>query len=365
MRGRDLSQDSFFSYGSLEERIPADHALRPIRRMVDAALRGMSRQFSSLYAAQGRPSIPPERLLRALLLMVLYSIRSERRLMEELDYNLLYRWFVGLNQEQAVWDATTFSKSRERFIDGEIAARFFAEVMGQAQAEGLVSEEHFSVDGTLIEAWASQKSFRRKDDDVTPPAEEGSNPTVNFRGEKRSNATHQSTTDPQCRLARKSDGQPARLAYCGSVLIENRHGLVVDTELLPADGTAERDAALRMAERIGGDGRVTLAADKGYDTQGVVRELRQMNVTPHVAQNQTGRRRSAIDGRTTRYIGYRISQQRRKVVEEFFGWLKTVAGQRKTKYRGLWRVGWIFTFAAAAYNLVRLRNLVAETVPAA
>jgi transposase len=365
VRGRDVSQDSFFSYGSLEERIPACHPLRPIRRMVDEALRGMSRTFAGVYAKQGRPSIAPEKLLRALLLMVLYSIRSERRLMEELDYNLLYRWFVGLNQDEPVWDATTFSKNRERFIDGEIADRFFRQVLTQAETQKLVSEEHFSVDGTLIEAWASQKSFRRKDEDAPPPDDGSCNPTVNFRGERRSNATHQSTTDPQCRLARKADGQEAKLAYCGTVMIENRNGLVVDAELFPADGTAERDAALIMAERIDGGKRVTLAGDKGYDTKDFVAELRRMNVTPHVAQNVSPRRRSAIDQRTTRHEGYRISQQRRKVVEEFFGWLKTVAGQRKTKYRGLWRVGWIFTFAAAAYNLVRMRNLTGAAIPAA
>ena len=325
----------------------------------------MSRTFAAIYAKQGRPSLAPEKLLRALLLMVLYSIRSERRLMEELDYNLLYRWFVGLNQDEPVWDATTFSKNRERFIDGEIAERFFRQVLAQAHAEKLVSEEHFSVDGTLIEAWASQKSFRRKDEDTPPPEDDSGNPTVNFHGEKRSNQTHQSTTDPECRLARKGDGKESKLAFCGNILIENRNGLVVDTELLAANGTAERDAALLMAERIDGDKRVTLAGDKGYDTKDFVAELRQMNVTPHVAQNVSARRSSAIDGRTTRHEGYRISQRRRKVVEEFFGWLKTVAGQRKTKYRGLWKVGWIFTFAAAAYNLVRMRNLVGAAIQAA
>ena len=325
----------------------------------------MSRKFATIYAKQGRPSIAPEKLLRALLLMVLYSIRSERRLIEELDYNLLYRWFVGLSQDESVWDATTFSKNRERFIDGEIAERFFQQVLTQARADKLVSEEHFSVDGTLIEAWASQKSFRPKDEDAPPPDDDSGNPTVNFHGEKRSNRTHQSTTDPECRLARKGRGKESKLAYCGNILIENRNGLVVDTELLPANGTAERDAALMMAERIEGDKRVTLAGDKGYDTKDFVAELRQINVTPHVAQNVSPRRSSAIDGRTTRHEGYRISQRRRKVVEEFFGWLKTVAGQRKTKYRGLWKVGWIFTFTAAAYNLVRMRNLVSAALQAA
>lgn len=365
MRGQDNSQDSLFSYGSLEQRIPASHPLRPIRVTVDGVLRRLGSHFADLYSPKGRPSVPPEKLLRALLVMVLYSVRSERRLMEELEYNLLYRWFVGLGQDEPVWDATTFSKNRERFIDGAVARRFFDEVLTAAKASNLVSSEHFSVDGTLIEAWASQKSFRRKEGGAPPSDDDPGNPTVNFRGEKRSNATHESTTDPESRLARKGNGQEARLAYCGNVIIENRHGLVVDAELLQANGTAERDAALLMAERIPGDGRVTLAGDKGYDTRDFVAELRQMNVTPHVAQNASGNRRSAIDGRTTRHAGYEISQRRRKVVEEFFGWLKTVAGQRKTKYRGLWRVGWAFTLAAAAYNLVRMRNLLASPVGSA
>lgn len=363
MRGEDISQDSLFSYGSLEQRIPASHPLRPIRMTVDGVLRELDPHFADLYAPKGRPSIPPEKLLRALLVMVLYSIRSERRLVEELAYNLLYRWFVGLGQDEPVWDATTFSKNRERFIDGEVARLFFDEVLNAARRSNLVSSEHFSVDGTLIEAWASQKSFRRKEEAGAPPSDDDpGNPTVNFRGEKRSNATHESTTDADARLARKGNGQEARLAYCGNVMIENRNGLVIETELLQANGTAERDAALLMAERIPGDGRVTLAGDKGYDTKDFVAELRQMNVTPHVAQNESANRRSAIDGRTTRHAGYAISQRRRKVVEEFFGWLKTVAGQRKTKYRGLWRVGWAFTLAAAAYNLVRMRNLLASPV---
>jgi transposase len=350
----------------LEQRIPASHPLRPIRITVDEALRKLGADFAALYSPKGRPSVPPEKLLRALLVMVLYSVRSERRLMEELEYNLLYRWFVGLGQAETVWDVTTFSKNRERFIDGEVARRFFDEVLTAARTANLVSSEHFSVDGTLIEAWASQKSFRRKEESGAPPSDDDpDNPTVNFRGEKRSNATHESKTDPDSRLARKGNGQEARLAYCGNVMIENRHGLVVDAELLQANGTAERDAALLMTERIPGDGRVTLAGDKGYDTKDFVAELRQMNVTPHVAQNAYANRRSAIDGRTTRHAGYGISQRRRKVVEEFFGWLKTVAGQRKTKYRGLWRVGWAFTLAAAAYNLVRMRNLLASPVGSA
>jgi transposase len=366
VRGEDTSQDSLFSYGSLEERIPQTHPLRPIREMVGETLRGQSPQFSKLYARIGRPSIAPEKLLRALLLMVLYSIRSERRLMEELEYNFLYRWFVGMGVDEPVWDASVFCKNRERFIDGAIARRFFDQVLKQARTRQLVSEEHFSVDGTLIEAWASLKSFQPKEEQgPKPPADDPGNPTVDFRGEKRRNDTHESKTDPDARLARKGNGQEAKLAYCGNVMIENRHGLVVDVELLQANGTAERDAALLMAERIAGEDRVTVAGDKGYDTKEFVKELRGMNVTPHVAQNTNRPGGSAIDRRTSRHAGYRVSQQRRKIVEEVFGWMKTIGGQKKTKYRGLWRVGWIFTFAAAAYNLVRMRTLATVAVPAA
>jgi transposase len=358
MRGIDESQDSLFSYGGLEERIPAGHPLRPIRQMADEALRAMDPDFSRLYSPIGRPSIPPEQQLRALLVMVLYSIRSERRLMEELSYNLLYRWFVGLGVEEAVWDVTVFTKNRERFIDGEIARKFFYETVEQARAQDVISAEHFTVDGTLIEAWASQKSFRPKDEPKGGPGEDDpGNPTVNFRGEKRSNQTHQSTTDADARLARKANGQEAKLAFCGNVMTENRNGLVVETELEIAGGTAERDAALEMVDRIEGDHQITVAADKAYDTQDFVRLAREKGATPHVAQNTNRAGGSAIDGRTTRHAGYQISQRKRKLVEEVFGWLKTVAGQRKTKYRGIWRVGWIFTFAAAAYNLVRMRNL--------
>jgi transposase len=313
----------------------------------------------------GRPSIAPEKLLRALLLMVLYTIRSERRLMEELEYNFLYRWFVGLGMDEAVWDATVFCKNRERFIDGEVARLFFDAVVEEASAADLLSQEHFSVDGTLIEAWASLKSFRPKGERNSEPPDDPGNPTVNFHGEKRSNETHESTTDPDARLARKGNGKEARLCYSGNVMIENRNGLVVDAELMQASGTAEREAALWMAERIPGTDRVTLAGDKGYDTRDFVAELREMAVTPHVAQNTARSGGSAIDGRTTRHAGYLMSQRRRKIVEEFFGWLKTVAGQRKTKYRGIWRVGWAFTFAAAAYNLVRMRNLLTTPVQAA
>ena len=358
MRGTDTQQSGMFSYLSPEERVPEKHPLRAIRGMTDEVLKGLSAKFNELYSATGRPSIAPEKLLRALLLQILYTVRSERLLMEQLQYNLLFRWFVGLNMEEPVWVATVFTKNRERLLEGEIADLFFAGVLAQARAADLLSDEHFSVDGTLIEAWASQKSFQRKEQSEKPPVDDPGNPTVDFHGERRSNDTHESTTDADARLARKSGGHEAKLAYCGNVLIENRNGLVVDTELLQANGTAERDAALLMAERIAGRQRVTVAADKGYDTQEFVREIRGMNVTPHVAQNDKRRGGSAIDERTTRHAGYKVSQVKRKRIEEVFGWLKTVGMLRKTRHRGVHKVGWVFTFAAAAYNLVRMRNLV-------
>src|SRR5438067_5558933 len=307
MRGHDYQQSSMYSYLSPEQRVPADHPLRPIREITDRALKGLSRKFGAMYATTGRPSIAPEKLLRALLLQVLYTVRSERQLMEQLEYNLLFRWFVGLNMDEPVWVPTVFSKNRDRLLEADIAERFFEEVLKQAREADLLSDEHFSVDGTLIEAWASQKSFQRKDRGNEPPADDPGNPTVDFHGEKRSNDTHESTTDADARLARKSGGHEAKLAYCGNVLIENRNGLVVDAELLQANGTAERDAALLMAERIEGSKRVTVAADKGYDTKEFVREMRGMHVTPHVAQNDQRRGGSAIDGRTTRQAGYKVS----------------------------------------------------------
>lgn len=354
-----------FSYLSPDERVPANHPLRPIRTMADVVLNGLSKQFDELYAENGRPSIAPEKLLRALLLQVLYTIRCERLLMEQLAYNLLFRWFIGLNMDEAVWVPTVFSKNRDRLLEGDIARAFFEGVLEQARTAGLLSDEHFSVDGTLIEAWASQKSFRRKDETAAPPNDDPGNATVDFHGEKRSNETHESVTDPDARLARKSGGHEAKLAYCGNVLIENRNGLVVDTELFQANGTAERDAALVMAERLAGAQRVTLAADKGYDTKEFVAETRRMNVTPHVAQNERRPGGSAIDARTTQHKGYKVSQRKRKRIEEVFGWLKTVGALRKTRHRGVFKVGWVFTFAAAAYNLVRMRNLLTPVVPAA
>jgi len=362
MRGFDNQQSAMYSYLSPEQRVPADHPLRPIREMVDRALKGLSRRFNEIYSATGRPSIPPEKLLRALLLQVLYTVRSERLLMEQLEYNLLFRWFVGLNMDEPVWVPTVFSKNRDRLLEGDVAERFFDGVLGQAREADLLSDEHFSVDGTLIEAWASQKSFQRKDRGEEPPADDPGNPTMNFHGEKRSNDTHESTTDADARLARKSGGHEAKLAYCGNVLIENRNGLVVDTELLQCNGTAERDAAMLMAERLDGANRVTLGADKGYDTKEFVKEMRGINVTPQVAQNNNRPGGSAIDERTTRHAGYPVSQQKRKRIEEVFGWLKTVASLRKTRHRGVQKVGWVFTFAAAAYNLVRMRNLLTPAV---
>ena len=362
MRGHDYQQSAMYSYLSPEQRVPADHPLRPIREITDRALKGLSRKFNAIYATTGRPSIAPEKLLRALLLQVLYTVRSERLLMEQLEYNLLFRWFIGLNMEEPVWVPTVFSKNRDRLLEGDIAERFFEEVLKQAREADLLSDEHFSVDGTLIEAWASQKSFQRKDGENGPPPDDPGNPTVNFHGEKRSNATHESTTDPDARLARKSGGHEAKLAYCGNVLIENRNGLAVDTELLQCNGTAERDAAMLMTERIEGKGRVTLAGDKGYDTKDFVKEMRRLNVTPHVSQNERRPGGSAIDDRTTRHAGYKISQQKRKCIEEVFGWLKTVGALRKTRHRGVFKVGWVFTFAAAAYNLVRMRNLLTPAV---
>lgn len=333
--------------------------------MADIALKALSPVFDQMYAAFGRPSIAPEKLLRALLLQVLYTIRSERMLMEQLEYNLLFRWFVGLNVDEPVWVPSVFSKNRDRLMEGDIAQRFFDQVLAQAEGAGLTSDEHFSVDGTLIEAWASQKSFQRKDQPEQPPPDDPGNPTVDFRGEKRSNDTHESTTDPDARLARKSGGHESKLAYCGNAMIENRNGLVVDTELMQPSGTAERDAAMLMAERIDGTERVTVAADKAYDTKDFVAVMRELNVTPHVSQNEKRPGGSAINRRTTRHSGYAVSQRKRKRIEEVFGWMKTVGMLRKTRHRGIFKVGWVFTFTAAAYNLVRMRNLLFPALPSA
>ncbi len=358
MRSKDIQHTQIWTTVSTEDLVPSDHPLREIRVMVNAALDELSPAFAKLYSAFGRPSIAPEKQLRAILLQMLYTVRSERQLMEQLRYNMLFRWFVGLSIDERVWDVTVFTKNRERFLNGEIAERFFQAVLAQARAAGLLSDEHFTVDGTLIEAWASHKSFQPKDDQDPPTGEDaGSNPSVDFKGTKRSNDTHQSTTDPDARLYRKSKNTGAYLGYLGHALMENRNGLVVDGRLTSATGTAEREAALEMIDRLGGSGRITLGADKGYDTADFVDDLRSRGVTPHVAQNTTNRR-SAIDERTARHDGYKISQRKRKRVEEIFGWQKVVGGIRKVKVRGLDHVGSVFTYALAAFNLVRMRKLV-------
>jgi transposase len=354
MRGDDNLQEGIFSYISPEKRVPADHPLRPIRKMVDEILKEMSPQFAKLYSNVGRPSIAPERSLRSLLLQIFYSVRSERMLIEQLQYNLLFRWFVGMEMDEEVWNHAVFSKNRERLLNEEIAEAFFRRVIERAKP--FMSDEHFTVDGTLIEAWASQKSFRRKDERGNPPEAGGD---VDFHGEKRKNETHASTTDPDARLFKKSKGSEAKLSYLGHVLMENRNGLLVQTFLTEANGRAEREAAMLMAEAIPGGKRVTLGGDKNYDTQEFVRELRGMNITPHVAQNDTNRS-SAIDQRTTRQAGYEMSQRKRKRVEQSFGWMKMVGMLRKVKLRGMDKVGWLFTFTGAAYNLCRLRNLMAR-----
>jgi transposase len=324
--------------------------------MVDEALREMHGEFSRMYSSMGRPSIPPERLLRASLLQILYGIRSERMLMEQMDYNLLFRWFVGLSMDDPVWDPTTFSKNRDRFLCGDVSRKFMDRVLVQARREELLSDEHFTVDGTLIEAWASVKSVKPRDGGGQPPPGGGRNPSVEFRGENRTNETHGSTTDPEARLYRKAKGKETKLCYMGHAMMENRHGLVTDTEVTQATGTAEREAAVDMVSMVSGNGRITVGGDKAFDTKEFVRKIREIGVTAHVAQNTSGRR-SAIDGRTTRHPGYEVSQRVRKRVEEIFGWVKTAAGMRKTRYRGVRKVGWMFTLAAAAYNLVRMRNL--------
>jgi len=357
MRGIDYQQGDMFSYLSPEQRVRQDHPLRAVRAMTDEILERMSPLFDAMYAEGGRPSIPPEKLLRAQLLQMLYSVRSERLLMEEIDYSILYRWFVGLNLDERAWDATSFTKNRDRLLEAAVAKEFLAQVVERAGAAGLVSDEHFTVDGTLLEAWASLKGFQAKDKQDAPPDDPG-NPTVDFHGQERSNETHESKTDPDALLARKGKGKEAKLSYNGNLLVENRNGLIVNAELLQANGRAERDAALLMLEQIPGDSRITVGGDKGFDTAEFVEQCRHMNVTPHVAQNDGRRGGSAIDARTTRHAGYKVSQKKRKRIEECFGWLKDIALLRKLKHRGLFKVAWIFTFAAAAYNLVRMRKLI-------
>ena len=366
MRGGDIKTESLFSYVSCEARVPPDHPLRPIRAIVDEALEVLSPEFAALYSPIGRPSIPPEKLLRALLVQVFYSVRSERQLMEQLDYNLMFRWFVGLSMDAPIWDVTVFTKNRDRLLAGDIAAKFMAAVLNQPRVKALLSQEHFSVDGTLIEAWASMKSFKPKDDGKGGGDADGGGRTKaagrnverDFRGEKRGNDTHASTTDPDARLYKKAQGQAAKLCHMGHLLMENRQGLIVDAVLTHATGTAEREAALTMLERLQGRHRVTLGADKAYDVADFIAKLRKINVTPHVAQN-TANRRSAIDGRTTRHPGYAVSLRIRKRIEEAFGWMKTCGGVRKARHCGKERVGWTFTLTAAACNLVSLPKLLA------
>jgi len=384
MRGSDDQTASLFSYLSCEARVPLDHPLRLIRAVVDEALEVLSPGFDGIYAQAGRPSIAPEKLLRALLLQAFYSVRSERQLMEQLDYNLLFRWFVGLSMDAPVWDASTFSKNRDRLLKGDVAQNMLAAIIAQPRVKALMSDDHFSVDGTLIQAWASQKSFQPKPpsdsggggggsptpgrspntEPANVPASAGRNQERDWRGQKRSNETHASVTDPDARLARKSNGQSSILAYAGHVVMENRNGLVARVCLTHASGTAERDAALTMMDTLGSRRRITLAADKGYDAAAFVTALRRRRITPHIAPDthltKTGkRRRSEINGRTTRHAGYTISQCIRKRIEEVFGWVKSAAGFRQTKHRGRDRVGWCFALATTAYNLIRLPRLLA------
>jgi len=358
MRGTDRETGKLFSYASPESLVPQDHPLRPIRAVVNAALECLSPRFEEIYAQEGRPSIAPEKLLRALLLQALFTIRSERQLMQQITYNMLFRWFVGLAMDVAVWDVTVFTKNRERLLQGDIAREFLAAILVDPQVRPLLSSEHFSVDGTLIEAWASMKSFRPKDGSGEPPAP-GRNGERDFHGEKRSNETHASSTDPEARLYKKSPGSAARLCHMGHVVMENRNGLMVAAEMTAATGTAEREAAVAMVEDLADGQPMTMGADKAYDTGDFVAEMRRLGVTPHVSQNSNARR-SAIDGRTTRHPGYAISVRVRKRIEEVFGWIKTVGGLRKTRHRGTALVGWMFTLAAAAYNVVRISKLLAD-----
>jgi transposase len=366
MRGQDDRSEGFFSYIRLEERVPADHPLRPIRALADEALGSLNKRFEGLYSSMGRPSIPPEMLLRATLLQAFFSVRSERMLMEQINYNLLFRWFVGLPMDAEVWHPTVFSHNRDRVMQADVAHEFLAALLALPAVKKLLSSEHFSVDGTLIDAWASMKSFRPKDGSGEPPAP-GRNGERNFHKEKRSNETHASTTDPDARLYRKADGRESRLCFMGHVLMENRNGLAVDATLTCATGTAEREATFAMLDRRQPDRRITLGADKAYDVTAFVDDLRGRQVTPHIAINGAVSklgvvRKTAVDGRTTRHAGYQVSQICRKRIEEVFGWIKAQAGFAKIKVRGCAKAKAVFTFAVAAYNLVRLPKLLAATL---
>jgi transposase len=355
MRGSDEQTSHMFSYVVPEHRVRQDHPLRAIRRMTDEVLATLSPRFDRMYSEMGRPSIPPEQLLRALLLQSLYTIRSERLLMEDIDYSILFRWLVGLGMDEEIWSPTTFSKNRDRLLEGDVSAAFFDAVVDQARQAGVLSDEHFTVDGTLLEAWASLKSFRPHEARPSEPPDDPGNPTINFHGESRRNDTHQSTTDPDARLARKGPGREAKLSYAGHVLLDNRHGLVANVCVTAATGTAERDAALLLLREA--PDATTVGGDKGFDVRSFVDGVRALGVTPHVAHKD---KYSAIDGRTTRSDGYAISQRKRKLIEQVFGWMKTIGGLRKLRHRGGELVDWIVTFTAAAYNLIRLRTLLAR-----
>src|SRR3954468_12087502 len=360
MRGSDAVAGSLFSYVDLEKRVRADHPLRVIRGIVNATLVELSGAFDALYSPFGRESIPPERLLRALLLQAFYSIRSERQLVERIEFDLLFRWFVGLGVDDPVWDATSFTKNRDRLLEGDVALKFLSTMLAQPKVKALLSTEHFSVDGTLLEAWASTKSFQPKDGSGPPP-DGGRNGEQDFHGQKRSNDTHASTTDPDARLYRKGRGKEAKLSFMGHALMENRNGLIVGAVATRASGHAERLAALHLVEpHADRPQKVTLAGDKGFDTQDFVAELREINVTPHVAQNTNGRR-SAIDGRTTRHPGYAISLRIRKRIEEAFGWAKTIGGLARPMLRGVKKLDFKFTLIMAAYDLIKFPRLIGVT----
>lgn len=351
-----------FSVIPIDSWIEEKHPLRAIAALVEPILESLSKDFDAIYSSTGRPSIPPEQLLKALLLQVLYTLRSEKQLLEHLRFNLLYRWFVGLAPDSRIWDETVFSKNRDRLLNGDIASKFFQKVLEIADAGGLVSNDHFSVDGTQIQAWASHKSFQPKDEGKKPGDGDGDsgNPSIDFHGERRTNDTHESKTDPESRLYKKSKGSEAKLSYLGHALMENRNGLIVEARVTEANGTAERDAAMGMAMNISTEHRKTIGADKAYDTNDFVGVMGALNVTPHVAQNTERRGGSAIDERTTRHAGYDVSQKKRKLIEEVFGWLKTVGPMRRPHFRGLKRMSWWFKFSVAVYNLVRIRNLTVQ-----
>lgn len=358
MRGADTKQSSMLCLMSPETLVPADHPIRRVKKLADEALAELSPTFDAMYAATGRPSIPPERLLKATLLMALYSVRSERQLCEQLAYNMLFRWFLDMDMVEPGIDHSTFTRNRERLLAHDVAAKFFDIVVAQAKRAKLMSSEHFTVDGTLIEAWASLKSFKKKDGDKKDPPDDPGNPTVDFHGEKRTNETHASTTDPESRLAKKAAGKEARLSFSGHALMENRNGLLCDFRIAEANGRAEREVAIEMLrERIDGPRRITIGADKGYDTRGFVADCRAIGAVPHVAQHLTRNGGSAIDDRTTRHGGYAVSQRIRKRVEEIFGWCKTIGGLRRTRYRGLAKTRLGAYFVGAAYNLLRMAKL--------